>query len=72
MATERLIGIDFGTSTTVIRVKRYRDGEPISDRLETKAVTFNMGSTMVPTLKPGYATMAGSESSAKSRKRELR
>ena len=50
MTTERLIGIDFGTSTTVIRVKRYRDGDPISDPLETRAVTFNMGSTMVPTL----------------------
>lgn len=42
--------MDFGTSTSVIRVKRYQDGEPIGNRLETKPVTFNMGSTMVPTL----------------------
>ncbi len=50
MPTERLIGIDFGTSTSVIRVKRYRDGRPVDDRLTTAAVTFNMGSTMLPTL----------------------
>lgn len=50
MATERIIAIDFGTSTSVVRVKRYLDGKPIGDRLETKAVTFNMGSTVVPTL----------------------
>ena len=50
MSVERIIGVDFGTSTSVIRVKRYEDGKPVGDRLETKAVTFNMGSTIVPTL----------------------
>lgn len=50
MPAERIIAIDFGTSTSVVRVKRYLDGRPIGDRLETKPVTFNMGSTMVPTL----------------------
>ena len=50
MPAERIIGVDFGTSTSVIRVKRYQDGEPIGDRLGTDKVTFNMGSTMVPTL----------------------
>ena len=50
MAAERIIGVDFGTSTSVIRVKRYQDGKPVGDPLETKPVTFNMGSTMVPTL----------------------
>ena len=28
MAAERVIGVDFGTSTSVIRVKRYCDGIP--------------------------------------------
>lgn len=50
MPAERIIAIDFGTSTSVVRVKRYQDGKPIGDRLETKPVTFNMGSTVVPTL----------------------
>lgn len=51
MAAERIIGVDFGTSTSVIRVKRYRDGKPVDDRLEVKPVKFNSGtSEMVPTL----------------------
>ena len=50
MSIERIIGVDFGTSTSVIRVKRYQDGQPVGDPLETKPVTFKMGSTMVPTL----------------------
>ena len=44
MSVERIIGVDFGTSTSVIRVKRYEDGKPIGDRLETKSVLFNVGS----------------------------
>ncbi|MDO4650026.1 MAG: Hsp70 family protein, partial [Eubacteriales bacterium] len=50
MPAERIIGVDFGTSTSVIRVKRYVDGKSAEDRLFTRAVTFNMGSTMLPTL----------------------
>lgn len=50
MPAERIIGVDFGTSTSVVRVKRYQNGKPIGDRLGTEKVTFNMGSTMVPTL----------------------
>ena len=50
MATERIIGVDFGTSTSVIRVKRYQDGRPVGDPLEVKQITFNMGSSIVPTL----------------------
>lgn len=50
MAAERIIGVDFGTSTSVIRIKRYQNGNPVGDRLDSKSVTFNMGSTMVPTL----------------------
>ena len=50
MAAERLIGVDFGTSTSVIRVKRYVDGKPADERLAAKPVVFNLGSMMVPTL----------------------
>ena len=50
MSVERIVGVDFGTSTSVIRVKRYENGRAIGDRLETKSVTFNMGAGMVPTL----------------------
>lgn len=48
--TERIVGIDFGTSTSVIRVKRYENGIPVGDTNLVLPVTFNMGSTVVPTL----------------------
>lgn len=50
MAVERIIGIDFGTSTSVIRVKRYEDGKPVGEKLETKEVNFSDLGTTVPTL----------------------
>ncbi len=50
MATERIIGVDFGTSMSVVRVKRYEDGKPIGEILETKEVVFGGSGTMVPTL----------------------
>lgn len=50
MSVERIIGVDFGTSTSVIRVKRYEDGNPMDERLSTKPVVFNIGSTVTPTL----------------------
>lgn len=56
MSVERIIGVDFGTSTSVIRVKRYDEGKPIGDRLETKSVLFNMGSPIVPTLVQKFKT----------------
>ena len=53
MAVERIIGVDFGTSTSVIRVKRYENGNPIGEKLETKEVIFGGNGAMVPT--PGCA-----------------
>ncbi|MCC8104175.1 MAG: Hsp70 family protein [Clostridiales bacterium] len=50
MAAERIIGIDFGTSTSVIRVKRYINGMPEGcDRMATKQVVFNGTYPTVPT-----------------------
>lgn len=51
MEKERLIGIDFGTSTSVIRVKNYDEkGVPIGDELHRESITFNNGASMVPTV----------------------
>lgn len=50
MAVERLIGVDFGTSTSVIRVKRYDNGAPIGEKLETKEVVYGGMGSVVPTL----------------------
>ena len=36
MSAERIIGIDFGTSTSIIRIKRYNNGQPVNDRLSSK------------------------------------
>ena len=47
---ERIIGIDFGTSTSVIRVKRYENGKAIGEKLETKEVIFGGIGATVPTL----------------------
>lgn len=49
MSITRIIGIDFGTSTSVIRTKRYEDGKPLGDQLYTKEVKFG-NSGLVPTL----------------------
>ncbi len=50
MSVERIIGIDFGTSTSVMRVKRYQEnGQPVDDRLYTAEVKF-ANSSLVPTL----------------------
>ncbi len=39
----RLIGIDFGTSTSVVCVKRYKDGEPLGGAFLSSSVTFGDG-----------------------------
>ncbi|WP_343249849.1 Hsp70 family protein [Diplocloster hominis] len=50
MAAKRIIGIDFGTSTSVVRVKRYgEDRTPIGDRLFVNNVLFD-GRDSIPTL----------------------
>lgn len=48
--TKRLIGIDFGTSTTIIHVKNYENGEPANhDKTFVQYVEFD-GHGLVPTL----------------------
>ena len=50
MSAKRVIGIDFGTSNSVVRVKRYgEDGGPVGDRLFVSNVLFD-GNDSVPTL----------------------
>ena len=52
MAAQRIIGVDFGTSTSVIRVKRYEGGKPAggSAKLDTCSVIFNGMYPAVPTV----------------------
>ena len=75
MSAERIIGVDFGTSTSVIRVKRYQDGKPVGDRLEVKPVKFNSGtSEIVPTLiqkLPSGGAYFGHEAAAQRRNTEM-
>ena len=40
---QRIIGIDFGTSTTYMNVKRYNGSEPAEDRFSYMPVVFNYG-----------------------------
>jgi molecular chaperone DnaK (HSP70) len=49
VAIERIIGIDFGTSTTVVRVKTYIEGEPEGSDLYVLPVKFD-GQDTLPTL----------------------
>ena len=48
MSAEKIIGVDFGTSTSVVRVKRYQDGKPVGGRLDKMEVRFS-NNAMVPT-----------------------
>lgn len=42
---KRIIGIDFGTSTTFVKVKRYENGKPVDGgRLDFKSIIFDSGS----------------------------
>lgn len=71
MANERIIGIDFGTSTSVIKVKMYKsNGTPIGSNDTVQSVKFN-NSTLTPTvikkhndkLSFGYAALVPSRNS---------
>ena len=54
MSIQRVVGIDFGTSTSLIKVKAYRDGKPVDgDPTLTHYVEFD-GKNMVPTLTVSY------------------
>ena len=45
MAIKRIVGIDFGTSTSIVKCKRYEDGKPIGDAHHTESVTFGQGAS---------------------------
>lgn len=40
---QRIIGIDFGTSTTYMNIKRYNGSQPVEDRFSYIPVVFNYG-----------------------------
>ena len=40
---QRLIGVDFGTSTSLVRVKRYQGDKPIGDSYHAASVTYGNG-----------------------------
>ena len=47
----RITGIDFGTSTSVVKTKMYDSkGRPVGQELFTQSLTFNNGASMVPTV----------------------
>ena len=59
---QRLIGVDFGTSTSLIRVKRYRGNQPVGDSYHAASVTYGNGAgdskavTVVRTNEDGSVT----------------
>ncbi|MHC1739742.1 MAG: tetratricopeptide repeat protein [Anaerolineaceae bacterium] len=65
MTIERVIGIDFGTTATFVKVKRYQDGKPVNgERLDNQVVAFDkIGSAFVPSMiqKTGDNTWFGYE-----------
>lgn len=56
MSVERIIGIDFGTSTSVIKIKTYKDNEPMDAKEMADYVRFDNKDTL-PTLV--YTTVDG-------------
>jgi molecular chaperone DnaK (HSP70) len=49
MPVERIVGIDFGTSTSVIKIKTYKDNEPIGPLNAVEYVHFDNKASL-PTL----------------------
>lgn len=49
MSVERVIGIDFGTSTSVVKIKTYRDDQPVEAREIAESLLFDNKDTL-PTL----------------------
>ena len=49
MSVERIIGIDFGTSTSVVKIKTYKDNQPIDSRELADYVRFDNKDSL-PTL----------------------
>lgn len=56
MQIERIIGIDFGTSTSVIKIKTYKDKEPLGSKNAVEYVHFDNKDSL-PTLV--YRTVEG-------------
>lgn len=52
MSYKRVVGIDFGTSTSVVKVKTYDENDkPVGQELYAQSVTFNNGaSAVIPTV----------------------
>jgi molecular chaperone DnaK (HSP70) len=50
MAIQRIIGIDFGTSTSIVKVKTYNNGKPLGAEDLADYVRFDGVSDTVPTL----------------------
>lgn len=52
MSYKRVVGIDFGTSTSVVKVKTYDENDkPVGQELYSQSVTFNNGaSAVIPTI----------------------
>jgi Molecular chaperone len=49
MPVERIIGIDFGTSTSVVKIKTYKDNEPLGPKSAVEYVHFDNKDSL-PTL----------------------
>jgi molecular chaperone DnaK (HSP70) len=50
MAIERILGIDLGTSTTLIKVKSYDGGKPVGAAELSDYVRFDGTNDIVPTI----------------------
>jgi len=49
MSVERVVGVDFGTSSSVIKIKTYKNGAPVGETVGADYIRFN-NRDFVPTL----------------------